>query len=66
MIPSGACRMKCLKYRDACQLSQEPLGDAEQVLVHDVQLALSPCGQHRSGHRDGYFHPCKSRTNSDD
>ena len=31
-VSVACCLPRCgLKYRDACQLSQEPLGDAEQV-----------------------------------
>ena len=61
------CLPRCgLKYRDAYQLSQEPLGDAEQV--HDgAQLergdVLLACACEHSVSREScYGHPCRSRT----
>ena len=44
------CLPRCgLKYRDACQLSHKPLGDAEQVLdgaqlEHGEELRACACG----------------------
>ena len=70
------CLPRCgLKYRDACQLSHKPLGDAEQVLdgaqlEHgDVLLACAcehsvsreSCFCLASDHRSSGGRPCKSR-----
>ena len=59
------CWPRCgLKYRDACQLSQEPLGDAEQVqdgalLEHGEELRVCAC-EHSVSYELCYDRPCKS------
>ena len=55
-----------MKYRDACQLSQEPLRDAEQV-QDGAQLergdVLLACACEHSVSRESYCgRPCRSRT----
>ena len=59
------CWPRCgLKYRDACQLSQVPLGDAEQVpdgaqLEHGEELRACAC-EHSVSRESCYGHPCRS------
>ena len=61
------CLPRCgLKYRDACQLSQEPLGDAELVkdgaqLEHGEELRACAC-EHSVSRELCCDHPCKLRT----
>ena len=61
------CVPRCgLKYRDACQLSHKPLGDAEQVLdgaqlEHGDVLRACAC-EHSVSRESCYGHPCRSRT----
>ena len=60
------CWPRCgLKYRDACQLSQEPLGDAEQVqdgalLEHGEELRACAC-EHSVSRESCCGRPCRSR-----
>ena len=62
------CWPRCgLKYRDACQLSQEPLGDAEQVqdgalLEHGDVLRACAC-EHSVSREYCCGHPCRSQPN---
>ena len=56
-----------LKYRDACQLSHKPLGDAEQVLdgaqlEHGDVLLACAC-EHSVNHELCCDHHGSSRTN---
>ena len=64
------CLPRCgLKYRDACQLSHKPLGDAEQVLdgaqlEHGDVLLACAC-EHSVNHELCCDHHGSSRTPSD-
>ena len=57
----ACCLPRCgLRYRDACQLSQEPLGDAEQV-QDDALLergdAVQACACGHSVSHESYCDP---------
>ena len=63
------CWPRCgLKYHDACQLSQVPLGDAELVqdgaqLEHGEELRACAC-EHSVSRESCYGHPCRSPPSS--
>ena len=58
-----------MKYRDACQLSHKPLGDAEQVLdgaqlEHGDAVQVCAC-EHSASRESCCDHPCMLQIPSD-